>query len=195
VTTGFSRKMAGAGLFLAALALAAPASAQLAAGGGPISYSADNLEYQNDNSVMILTGNVDLVQSCARLQASKLTLFFAPKPPGAAPSTGGGFSPGDIQQIVAEGDVHYVRPDQKARGDKAVYLTSTDSVTFTGNVVISSADNVIRGETLVLQIGTGRTLLSPSAKPGERVQGVIHLKQDDTKDEKKKQPAASAAGC
>jgi lipopolysaccharide export system protein LptA len=69
-------------------------------------------------------------------------------------------------------------------------------VTFTGNVVVSSADNVIRGETLVLQIGTGRTLLSPSAKPGERVQGVIHLKQDVTNDEKKKQkPAASTAGC
>jgi lipopolysaccharide export system protein LptA len=188
--------MVGAGLCLAAMVLATPASAQLASRGGPISYSADNLEYQNDNSIMILTGNVDLVQSCARLQASKLTLYFAPKAAGAPPSAaGGGFSPGDIQQIIAEGDVHYVRPDQKARGDKAVYLTSTDSVTFTGNVVVSSADNVIRGETLVLQVGTGRTLLSPSAKPGERVQGVIHLKQDATKDEKQKQSAASTAGC
>ena len=69
-----------------------------------------------------------------------------------------------------------------------------DSVTFTGNVVVSSADNVIRGETLVLQVGTGRTLLSPAAKPGERVQGVIHLKQGPTKEEKK-QPVVATAGC
>ena len=178
----------GAAAFVAALCMAGPAAAQLAAGGGPISYSADNLEYQNDNSIMILTGNVDLKQSCARMQATKLTLYFVPK--GASAESGGaGFSPGDIQQIIAEGDVHFTRPAQKARGDRAVYETRTDAVTFTGNVVITSTDNVIRGETLVLQVGTGRTLLTPKG-PGEKVQGVIHLKQGAAAPEPK--PVAAA---
>ena len=56
-----------AGLCLAGIGVA---QAQLASKGGPISYSADNLEYQDENRLMILTGNVDLVQSCARLQAN-----------------------------------------------------------------------------------------------------------------------------
>lgn len=155
---------------------AAPAQAQLAAGGGPISYSADNLEYQNDNRVMILSGNVDLVQRCARMQSNKLTLFFGGQAQGAAPSAG--FAAGDIERIIAEGDVHFVRADQKARGDRAVYETTTDAVTFTGNVVLSSAENVTRGEVMVLQVGTGRTTLAPDAKTGQRVQGVFRPKDD-----------------
>jgi lipopolysaccharide export system protein LptA len=172
---------------LAAASLPAPARAQLAADGGPISYSADNLEYLDGNRQLILTGNVDLVQSCARLQANKLTLYFLPAAKGA--SSGAGFSSGDIERILAEGDVHYVRPQQKARGDRAVYDTATDTVTFTGNVVISSADNVIRGETLVLQVGSGRTTLAPAQKPGERVHGVFHPKQGQTGEDAQKSPA------
>lgn len=166
----------GIGLLALAVLAATPAHAQLAAGGGPISYSADNLEYQNDNRVMILTGNVDLVQRCARMQSSKLTLVFGSAANGAAP--GAGFAAGDIERIVAEGDVHFVRADQRARGDRAVYETATDAVTFTGNVVLSSAENVTRGEVLVLEVGSGRTTLAPDAKTGQRVQGVFRPKDD-----------------
>lgn len=166
----------GIGLLALAVLAATPAHAQLAAGGGPISYSADNLEYQNDNRVMILTGNVDLVQRCARMQSNKLTLVFGGQANGAPASAG--FAAGDIERIVAEGDVHFVRADQKARGDKAVYETSTDAVTFTGNVVLSSAENVTRGEVLVLEVGSGRTTLAPDAKTGHRVQGVFRPKDD-----------------
>ena len=66
---------------------------------------------------------------------------------------------GDIQRMMAEGDVYYVRPQQSARGDRADYKVAQDSVTFTGNVVVASDENVIRGETLVLQIGTRQTTI------------------------------------
>jgi lipopolysaccharide export system protein LptA len=46
-----------------------------------------------------------------------------------------------------------------------------DAVTFTGNVVVASEENVIRGETLVLQIGSRRTTIRPT--PGQRVRGVF----------------------
>ena len=42
---------------------------------------------------------------------------------------------------------------------------------ITGNVVVASEENVIRGETLVLQIGTRRTTIRP--QPGQRVRGVF----------------------
>jgi lipopolysaccharide export system protein LptA len=44
-------------------------------------------------------------------------------------------------------------------------------VTFTGNVVVASDENVIRGETLVLQIGSRRTTIRPGGNG--RVQGVF----------------------
>lgn len=166
--------LAGA-LFLAALAT--PASAQLSARGGPISYSADNLEYMDGNRQLVLTGNVDVVQDDSRLQSDKLTLFFK----GGGSGASGALGTGDIDKIIAEGQVFYVRPDQKARGDRAVYETASDSVTFTGNVVVATDENVIRGETLVLEISGGRTTIRPASGSGNRVQGVFRPKQGQQK--------------
>ncbi|MDX2275125.1 MAG: LptA/OstA family protein [Hyphomonadaceae bacterium] len=172
-----------AGVFAVALALSAPAHAQLSEGGGPVSYSADNLEYFDAERRLVLTGDVDIVQNDARLRADRLTLFFsgsgapaAPAPDAsaeaAAPSSApAGLGSGDIERMIAEGEVYYVRPQQSARGNRAVYDVNNDSVTFTGNVVVASSDNIIRGETMVLQIGTRRTTIRPPG--GGRVRGVF----------------------
>ena len=64
-----------------------------------------------------------------------------------------------------------MRPAQSARGDRAVYEVAQDAVVFSGNVVVASDENVIRGEQLVLQIGSRRTTIRP--QPGERVRGVF----------------------
>jgi lipopolysaccharide export system protein LptA len=163
-------------LLLGLAAIGAPAAqAQLSARGGPISYSADNLEYMDGNRQLVLTGNVDVVQDDSRLQSDKLTLFFK----GGGGAGGGTLGTGDIDRIVAEGQVYYVRPDQKARGDRAVYETASDSVTFTGNVVVASDENVIRGETLVLEISGGRTTIRPGG--AGRVQGVFRPKNAPAK--------------
>lgn len=166
--------MARSALLIAAMACgawgfaASPAAAQLASGGGPISYSADNLEYFDTERRLVLTGDVDVVQGDARLRSDTLTLYFAPGSGGAGPS---GVGSGDIERMIAEGQVYYVRPQQQARGNRAVYETSSDSVTFTGNVVVASDSNVLRGERLVMQISSGRASLSPGGNG--RVQGVL----------------------
>ncbi len=166
------RAAAGAVLALAAIGAFAltteDSAAQLAEGGGPISYQADSLEYSEADSRLILTGAVDLVQGDARLRANRLTIFFRP----GSSDANQGLGSGDIDRMIAEGEVYYIRPTQHARGDRAVYETSSDTVTFTGNVVVASDDNVIRGQTLVLQISAGRTTVS--AQDGRRVQGVVN---------------------
>jgi lipopolysaccharide export system protein LptA len=159
----------GIGAFAAMCLFAAPAAAQLSSGGGPISYSANNLEYTDSERRLVLTGDVDVVQGDARLRSDVLTIYFGPSAAGAGPA---GPSSGDIERMIAEGEVYYVRPDQQARGNRAVYETATDSVTFTGNVVVASQASVVRGETLVLHVNSGRTTLAPSAERG-RVQGVF----------------------
>lgn len=158
-----------AGVIFAALATAPPANAQLSESGGPVSYSADNLEYVDAERQLVLTGDVDIVQNDARLRADRITLFFSRS--SASPTDSQGLGSGDIQRMVAEGEVYYVRPAQSARGNRAVYEVAQDAVTFTGNVVVASDDNVIRGETLVLQIGSRRTTIRPNT--GERVRGVF----------------------
>lgn len=159
-------------LYAAAIAIwafAAPAHAQLSENGGPVSYSADNLEYFDAEKRLVLTGDVDVVQNDARLRSDRLTLFFSSS--SATPTDAAGMGAGDIQRMIAEGEVYFVRPAQSARGNRAVYEIASDSVTFTGNVVVASDENVIRGETLVLQIGGRTTTIRPGS--GERVRGVF----------------------
>ncbi len=158
-----------AGAFVMAALAAAPAHAQLSEGGGPVSYSANNLEYFDSERRLVLVGNVDIVQNDARLRADRITLFFSGTSGGGAAQQGLGS--GDIERMIAEGEVYYIRPSQDARGDRAVYDVRQDSVTFTGNVIIMSEDNVIRGNTLVLNIGNRRTVIRP--EPGQRVRGVF----------------------
>jgi lipopolysaccharide export system protein LptA len=170
-----------AAVVFAGLALQAPAAhAQLSENGGPVSYSADNLQYYDADRRLVLTGNVDIVQNDARLRANQITLYFSqPAQPAAAhgsSSGGGGLGSGDIERMLAVGDVYYVRPQQSARGDQADYEVASDSVTFTGNVVVASDENVIRGETLVLQIGSRQTTIRP--QNGQRVRGVFVPRQN-----------------
>lgn len=153
----------------AALSLASPAMAQLSESGGPVSYSANNLEYFDSEHRLVLTGDVDIVQNDARLRSDRVTLFFSQT--SATPTSSSGLGSGDIERMVAEGEVYYVRPAQSARGNRAVYEVASDSVTFTGNVVVASDENVIRGETLELQISNRRTVIRP--RQGGRVQGVF----------------------
>ena len=162
--------IAAGAFFLAAFA-AAPAHAQLSEGGGPVSYSANNLEYFDSERRLVLVGDVDIVQNDARLRADRITLFFSGSSGAPAAGGGQGLGSGDIERMIAEGEVYYIRPSQDARGDRAEYNVSQDSVTFTGNVIVMSDENVIRGNTLVLQIGSRRTTIRPQA--GQRVRGVF----------------------
>jgi|CXWL01.1.fsa_nt_gi lipopolysaccharide export system protein LptA len=161
--------LTAAAAFLSAALLAPAASAQLSETGGPVSYSADNLEYLDGDRRLVLIGDVDIVQADARLRADRITLFFSRS--SASPQDSQGLGSGDIERMIAEGEVYYVRPAQSARGNRAVYEVAQDAVTFSGNVVVASDDNVIRGETLVLEIGTRRTTIRPNN--GQRVQGVF----------------------
>ncbi len=155
----------------ALIAMAAPASAQLSAAGGPIAYSADSLEYFDDARRLVLRGDVEVVQDDATLRTQALTLLFGQS---GQPSSEGPAA-GDIERMEAEGEVFYIRPEQTARGDRAVYEAAADTVTFTGNVVVVSPENVIRGETLTLNISGGRTAIRPA--PGQRVQGAFSGRQ------------------
>jgi lipopolysaccharide export system protein LptA len=161
--------IAAGALFMAAFT-ATPAHAQLSEGGGPVSYSANNLEYFDSERRLVLVGDVDIVQADARLRADRITLYFSGTSGGGS---GGqqGLGSGDIERMIAEGEVYYIRPSQDARGDRAVYDVRQDSVTFSGNVIVMSQENVIRGETLVLHISSRQTVIRPQA--GQRVRGVF----------------------
>ncbi|MEZ5946638.1 MAG: LptA/OstA family protein [Hyphomonas sp.] len=163
---------------LAALAfLAAPAFAQISSEGGPIYINSDRTESLERERKVLLIGNVDIQQGTARLRANQVTLVFAGKQGGNGPSGLGG-SFGQIQSMIAEGEVFYVTPELKAKGNRGVYEAAADTITMTGEVALMRGRDVAEGETLKLEIGnrrttldggTGRTrmMIDPDAQGGE----------------------------
>ncbi|MBY0448757.1 MAG: hypothetical protein K2P95_08705 [Hyphomonadaceae bacterium] len=159
-------------MFLAPLLAFTPLDsgrAQLSAQGGPIDYSAEAQDWRAEERTLVLSGNVDVIQDDTRLQADTVSLILHPEQ--AAGQRGQGPTSDDVQRIIAEGDVHLTRVDQRIRGDVAVYDDEADTVTFTGNVIVATKDLVSRGELLVYEVSTGVARMNPNRRPGERVKG------------------------
>ncbi|MEL7130065.1 MAG: LptA/OstA family protein [Pseudomonadota bacterium] len=145
---------------------ALPAVAQLSPDGGPIQINADRLDVLERENKATYVGNVDVLQASARLRSDKLTINFKSSGEGRQGGVGGSFGAPDT--MVAEGEVFYVTPDLKARGDRGVYTADTDTVLLTGNVILERGEDIAVGECLTLEISAGKSTLGCGAD-GDRV--------------------------
>ncbi len=162
------------------MGLAFQAMAQISPSGGPVDITADEVEIIDAERVTIWRGRVEALQDQNRLRSNVLRVYYnnrqgggsQPRPAGGAPGQGWG----GIDRLEAEGDVYFVTPQQVARGDRAVYEVSTDTITMTGNVVVTQGENVVRGSTLVVDVKSGRTRLDAAQRsPTQgRVRGVFY---------------------
>jgi lipopolysaccharide export system protein LptA len=167
------RKAAGAAIGLALMA--GPAFAQISSDGGPIYINSARTESLESERKVLLVGNVDIQQGTARLRADTVTIRFKERSAAqASTSIASGF--GEVENIVAEGNVYYVTPELKAKGDRGVYELVTDTITMTGKVALMRDRDVAEGATLRMEIknrrttlegGSGRTrmVIDPSSQP------------------------------
>ncbi len=143
----------------ALIAFAMPAFAQISSEGGPIYINSERTESLELERKVLLIGNVDIQQGDARLRADTVTMIFTERPAGATQSStvGGGF--GQVQTMIAEGNVFYITADMKAKGDRGVYDAASDVITMTGNVALMRERDVAEGAVLRVEIGNRRTTL------------------------------------
>jgi lipopolysaccharide export system protein LptA len=167
------------------MALAGPAAAQLATNSSaPIRIDSDDLKTDNNACVATYTGNVEALQDNARMRTDLLKVFAQPNgKAGAKPGEGGG-SCGSLIRIEAHGSVYYVTPQQRVKGDDAIYEAGNDTLTVTGDVVAVQDKNVIKGTRMVINNQTGmghmETDVKGRNKPG-RVSTVIYPQGDRAK--------------
>lgn len=195
-----ARQTAAAVIFAAALALqAAPASAQIGKSGGPVDIESDQLQVVDAERKAVFSGNVDAQQGDARLKSRTLTVFFAPSDAAQGSQSAGealGASFGEIERLIADGDVLYLTPAERARGDYGVYEMRTDTITLTGNVIVTRGDNVIKGDKMTIEVASGKTTISSNAqtaggKKPPRVRGVFQ--QDPKSPAGTQKPAATTS--
>lgn len=172
-----SLRNAAAAVLGLALVSALPAAAQISSEGGPIYINSSRTESIQNERRVVLIGDVDIQQGTARLRANTVTIRFLENSGTNQTNTvAGGF--GQVETIVAEGNVYYVTPELKAKGDRGVYELATDTITMTGNVALMRDRDVAEGQTLRMEVknrrttlegGSGRTrmVIEPSSTPGQ----------------------------
>jgi lipopolysaccharide export system protein LptA len=161
-------------LALTALLAAGSAQAQLAGKGagplgrggeGPLGINADSFNYDPSACLSVWKGRVEATQDQTRMRADLVNVYNHK-------SAGKGCE-GDFERMEASGNVFYVTPDLKARGDRAVYIVADETVTLTGRVIVSSDQGVTETDRLVLNVNTNEARMGDQTS-GQRVKAVIY---------------------
>ena len=170
----------------------------------PVKIEAASLEVRDKSKIATFFGNVLLTQGDTTLKCKTLVVHYddTPATPAAQPKGMKAATPGpggsqQIKRVEAKGDVVVSQKDQTATGNNGVFDLKANTVTLTGNVIVTQGQNVLRGEKLVVDLATGRTTVE-SGKG--RVEGLFlpnsakELRATPKGEQPKEQPKPPARG-
>jgi len=134
--------------------------------GQPVKIESDKLEVRDKDKVATFSGNVHVTQGDTEMRSKVLVVYYVdPNKPGPAPATAmktapPGAPPGSseqqqIRRIEATGGVLVTQKEQNAAGDSGIFDMQSNTVTLNGNVVVTHGKDVVRGQRLVVDMGTG----------------------------------------
>ena len=136
----------------------------------PVRIQAASLEVRNKDKVATFSGDVrdeagrvqiaglvHVTQGDTNLRCKILMVFYEDDPtrnamPTAQPGPGGQQR---IRRMEARGGVAVTQKDQVATGDAGEFDMHTNTVTLTGNVVVTRGQDVLRGQRLVVDLTNG----------------------------------------
>jgi lipopolysaccharide export system protein LptA len=160
----------------------------------PIKINAATLEVRDKDKLATFAGDVHLVQGDVDMRSSTLLVFYdeqpPPEQPAAPPPTGGKTSAASaqntpqqqnqqIKRVEAKGGVTVRVPqkDQTATSDLGIFDMRANTATLRGHVVITQGVNVLRGDTLTMDMTSGASTLTCDNKggctPGGRISGTF----------------------
>jgi lipopolysaccharide export system protein LptA len=152
----------------------------------PVKIESQMLEVRDKQRQATFSGGVTLTQGDTVLKCKTLVVYYedtaaapakkgAPAqstPQGAPQAQKGSGGNQQIKRAEAMGDVLVVQKDQTASGDKGIYDLKANSITLTGNVVVTQGQNVMKGERMVVELATGFVRVE-SGKGGGPVQMLV----------------------
>ena len=123
----------------------------------PIHIKAQSFELRDKNQKATFSGNVHVVQGDTTIRCKSLVVtYLSDSAAGtAAASTPGPSGNTKISRLDALGGVIVTQNEQTATGDSAVFDVIANTVTLSGNVVVSQGGNVMKGDQLIVDLTTG----------------------------------------
>jgi lipopolysaccharide export system protein LptA len=150
----------------------------------PVHIEAATLEVRDKDKVATFSGNVRVKQGDTAMRCSSLLVFYVQengKGQGKADGKGKTMTaatPGlggqqKIKRLEARGGVVVTQKGETASGDTGIFDMTTNTVTLTGNVVMTQGHNVLRGQKLVVDLTSGVSRVESGKHGHGRVQGLF----------------------
>lgn len=144
----------------AALSVAPAALAQ-----GFLDIQSDKLSLDNKTSSAIFTGNVKVERDGIVMTADHVKVNYAPLDDAAESSNRSEGRSDDVEQIEATGHVRIMDGTREITAETALYDVPQDTMTLTGNVVVTEGrENTIKGTKMLYDMTQG--LITMSAEAG-----------------------------
>ena len=144
--------------------------------GAPLDVEADSLDVDDTARVAIFRGEVVTRQGEVTMRAPEIRASYTGSarladPSGAGQTEGGGST--QLSRIDATGSVAVTTDDgRKVTGNSARYEAKSNSIVVSGDVELSQAGTVVRGNRLVIDMATGKATIDTTvpklvAKPSD----------------------------
>lgn len=138
--------------------------------GAPIDIEANALDVDDNVKVAVFRGDVHVVQGDFDLRTAELHAHYSGQSALADPAAGSGGSGGEgskLTRIQAKRKVLVTsKGGQTATGDYADFDSAANTVTLSGDVVLTQGQNVIHGSRLVIDMATGHTRIQTEPASG-----------------------------
>jgi lipopolysaccharide export system protein LptA len=141
--------------------------------GEPVKISSATFEIHPKKNMATFSGGVQVVQGETDVRCKVLVVFYNDSRSKSDSKQADGGGSQQIRRMEAKGSVVVTQKDQRAVGERAEFDMQTNTVTLIGNVVVTSAENVMRGQRLIVDLTTG---VSRMESGGGRVEGVFNSK-------------------
>lgn len=149
----------------------------------PVHIESNTLEVRDKDKVATFSGDVRVKQGDTNMRSRDLVVFYEQEGGASSGAQSGGkpmqaaaAGPGGSQKIKrleARGDVVVTQKDQTATGETGIFDMKTNTVTLTGNVVMTQGKNVLRGDKLMVDLTTGVSRVESGKNSRGRVQGLF----------------------
>ncbi len=127
----------------------------------PVEITADSLEVVQPNQTAIFRGAVRVTQGDMNMTSATMTVHYR-EGKNTENSTQ---QVGAVSRIEAEGGVLLSTREETVRGEKGVYDVDAGIVRMLNNVVLTRGKNVLKGNNLVYNLNTGKSLLNAGGEP------------------------------
>jgi len=146
----------------------------------PVHIEAATLEVRDKDKIATFSGNVHVQQGDTDMHCKTLVVFYEQdgdtkkgqgKPMQTdTPGPGGNQK---IKKLEARGGVIVKQKDQTATGQLGMFDMKNNTVTLTGDVVMTQGKNVLRGDKLVVDLASGVSRVESARNGKGRVQGLF----------------------